>query len=356
MINLEPKHAIFDSVEQMLAPQTLTDLLSHPVTRVDIHPMNGHSGLAGGLLSFVDTDAGRLVLKRMSIASDWVMFATNDHQCRSIKLWQYGLLDQLRPHLEHKIVACARDGDNWAILMDDLTGKVFLWGQPFPSALMPTFLDALATVHATFWNDPRLQDSRLGIVNINQVLEIVPKARKYTGNSLGVIPEWIRTGWGVMRDLLAPEVYTQMVRLFENPQPLIQAVRRYPTTLLHGDFRKENLGHNGKPIFLDWQTATCSLMILDLAWFTKHGDIQDIMSMENALGYYRERLEHHLGQRFDETDWQAMVALGYAVDALNWCGFAANFYQMEENPENRAWFKNSIEIHSQRVMDALRWI
>jgi hypothetical protein len=97
-------------------------------------------------------------------------------------------------------------------------------------------------------------------------------------------------------------------------------------------------------------------MIIDLAWFTKHGDIQDVMSMEDALRYYRERLETHLGRRFAEPDWQAMVALGYAVDAMRWTCFAANFYKGEENPEGRAWLKNSVEIHAKRVMNALQWL
>ena len=356
MTHLESKHILFDSVEQMLVPNTLSQLLLKPVTQVGIEPINGHSGLAGGQLSYINTDAGQFVLKRMSIASDWLMFASNDHSCRAITLWQYGLLDQLHPHLEHKIIACSRDGEDWAMLMDDLTGKVFLWGQPFPRTLMPTFLDALARIHATFWNDPSLQDSCLGLIDSANLLDFIPKARNYTGNSLGVIPEWIRTGWDMMKELLAPEVYSQILHFFENPQPLINAVRRYPSTLLHGDFRKENLAHNGKPVFLDWQGATCSLMIIDLAWFTKHGDIQEAMSMEDSLSYYRKRLETHLGQPFAEQDWQAMVGVGYAVDALRWICFAANFYKMDESPDNRAWSRNSVEIHGQRVMDAMRWL
>ena len=119
----EPKYTLFDSVDEMLIPEALSVLLSQPVTRVDCQPMNGHSGLAGGQLSYVDTNAGRLVLKRMSIASDWIMFASDDQLCRSVTLWQYGLLDQLRPHLEHKIIACSHDNADWAILMEDLTGQ-----------------------------------------------------------------------------------------------------------------------------------------------------------------------------------------------------------------------------------------
>ena len=51
MSNLEPRYTLFDSVEEMLAPETLSELLSKPVTRVSWRPMNGHSGLAGGQLS-----------------------------------------------------------------------------------------------------------------------------------------------------------------------------------------------------------------------------------------------------------------------------------------------------------------
>ena len=56
MSNLEPKYSVFDSVEQMLAPNALSESLSKPVTYVDVYPMNGHSGLAGGQLSYVDTN------------------------------------------------------------------------------------------------------------------------------------------------------------------------------------------------------------------------------------------------------------------------------------------------------------
>ena len=53
MTHLEPKHTLFDSVEQMLVPETLSKLLAEPVIRVKVEPMNGHSGLAGGQLSYV---------------------------------------------------------------------------------------------------------------------------------------------------------------------------------------------------------------------------------------------------------------------------------------------------------------
>ena len=60
-------------------------------------------------------------------------------------------------------------------------------------------------------------------------------------------------------------------------------------------------------------------------------------SEEDALTYYHERVEAHLRKPIDEQDWQAMLRLGYAVDALSWLGFAAFFYEGEQNLEDRAW-------------------
>src|SRR6266498_4030565 len=144
MSNLESKYTIFDSVEQMLASNVLSKLLSKPVIQVDVHPMNGHSGLAGGQISYVDTNVGRMVLKQMSIQTDWMMFSSEDYQCRSVALWQYGLLDQIHPQVEHEIIGCARDGEGWAILMNDLTGCVYSWDKPISPEQIPVFLDSLA--------------------------------------------------------------------------------------------------------------------------------------------------------------------------------------------------------------------
>ena len=356
MSNLEPKYTLFDSMDQMLSPQSLSGFLSQPVTRVDCQPMNGHSGLAGGQLSYVDTNAGRLVLKQMAMSTDYVMYSTDDHQCRAIRLWQYGLLDQMSPHFEHKIIAASRDGDGWAILMEDLTGKVFGWAQPFSPKILRTFLDSLAKTHALFWNNPCLQDPRLGLGDARYFLDQWSLAKKINDATRGVIPEWLRLGWGSLKDLVQPDTYSQILAFLENPQPLLDALNRYPSTLVHGDFRSENLAYAGKPVALDWQGAVCSLMTIDLPWLTKHGNVQDVMSEEDALVYYRERLEAHLAQHFDEQDWQGMVALGYAVDALRWLGFASFFYHTDDTQEGRAWMKSSADIHSRRVMDALRWL
>jgi len=354
----EPKHTLFDNVEEMLAPETLSELLLKPVTRVNCQPMNGHSGLAGGQLSYVDTNAGRLVLKRMSIDFDWIMFASADEQCRAVRLWQYGLLDQLRPHLEHKTVACSRDDNGWAILMHDLTGHVFTWDKPMAPELVQAFLDALARLHATFWNDPCLHDPHLGLCDSAKLLDqsSLPMAQKHTNSSMGVIPDWVRGGWEVMEELLDPDAFTHLKNLIEDPQPLFEALSRHPYTLLHGDYRSENLAHPDRPVAFDWQEAARSLMTIDLAWFAKQGFVQAAMGQAQAIGLYRNCLEMYLNRRFDDPEWRAMVDLGYLVDALRSTCFSAYWYKHTDDPNDRPRLERDVTVRNQQVRDALYWI
>lgn len=359
--NLEPKYTVFDNVEQILAPETLSKLLSKPITHVECQPMKEHSGLAGGQLSYVDTNVGRLVLKQMSMHSDWIMFSSADHQCRSVMLWQYGLLDQIRPQVEHEIIGCARDGEGWAILMNDLTGFVHSWGKSIPPEQLLVFLDSLARIHATFWNNPRLKDSRLGLCDVTTLIDQTSPtmARKYVDGGLGVLPTWINGGWQVMEDLLDPDVFAQMDNIMENRQPLLDALSRYPVTLLHGDYRADNLAYPNYPAVLDWQEASYALMTIDLAWFVLQDFGRESIEQTEIIKYYRRQLEIYLHQRFDDTNWQAMLDLGFLVNALRSTCFAAYWYKqndIENNIQERDYHENRVKVRSQQVRDALRWL
>jgi hypothetical protein len=316
--------------------------------------------VAGGQLSYVDTNVYRLVLKRMSLESDWIMFASDDRQCRAVRLWQYGLLDQLLPHLGHEIIACSHDDKGWAILMKDLTGHVYAWDNPIPPKLVPVFLDRLARLHAKFWNDPRLSDPHLGLCGAAERLDTLSlsKAEKHDGQLRGVLPEWIRGGWEVMEGLLDSDVFTQMRTLTENPKPIFEALKRYPFTLLHGDYRAENLAHlkPDGPVALDWQNSTRSLMTIDLAWFTYFGYVRDGIGQAKAISYYRKRLEAYLNFNFDDAEWQAMVDLGFLVDALCITWLSAYWYIHAETPEDRLWNEIALKQRNQQVRDGIRWL
>ena len=355
---LEPQYTVFSSVEAMLTPETLSNLLSKAITRVDVQSMNGHGGLAGGHLSYVNTNAGRLVLKRMSIETDWIMFASDDHQCRSVTLWQYGILDKLLPHAEHKIITCARDGKGWAILMHDLTGSTFSWSTPLNHEIVATFLDRLARLHATFWENSDIADPRLGICTPKQLLEqtALPVARNYPNYPTSPIPGWVCAGWATLPELLEPDVLATLHNLIEDPQPLYDTLNRYPSTLLHGDYRLDNLAyHDGCPVLLDWQESTYSIMTADLAWLVKQEYVHKAMSREQATSFYRSRLQAYLGKTFAEDEWQAMLDLGCGLDALRSICFAAFFYGQADTPHKKHLEAELVKRQGQFVIDALRW-
>jgi aminoglycoside/choline kinase family phosphotransferase len=125
-------------------------------------------------------------------------------------------------------------------------------------------------------------------------------AQKHTSSSMGVLPDWVKGGWEVMEELLDSDTFTHMKSLIEDPQPLVGALSRYPYTLLHGDYRAENLAHPDQPVALDWQEATRSLMTIDLAWFAKQGFIQVARGQVQAINIYRGHLETYLNNRFDD--------------------------------------------------------
>lgn len=353
------KYPLFDSVQEMLAPESLSELLSKRVTRVDCQPMNGHNGLAGGQLDYVDTDIGRFVLKRMSLESDWIMVSSQDSQCRAVRLWQYGLLDRMLPHLEHSIIAGAQEDHTWAMLIEDLTGSFFAWDKPIPRQLVPVFLDELARLHATFWNDPFLVDTRLGLCDLASLIDQTsPRtARNHIGKQLGVLPDWITGGWQVMEELVDPDVFLLMSNLAENPGPLTEALHRYPFTLLHGDYRAENLAHlePDRLIAIDWQEAACSLMTIDLAWFI-NWIFREGEALDQAASTYRQSLEASLVAPFTDADWQAMIDLGTLVNALRSTCFVAYWSRHSDIAENRRRDEQVVKQRNQQVRDAMRWL
>ena len=353
------KYTLFDSVQEMLAPEMLSELLSKRVTRVDCQPMNGHSGLAGGQLDYIDTNVGRFVLKRMSLESDWIMVASQDSQCRAVRLWQYGLLDRVLPHLEHPIIAGAQQDHTWAMLMEDLTGSFFAWDKPIPRRLVPVFLDGLARLHATFWNDPYLHDVHLGLCDLTSLIDQTSprKTRNYIGNQLGVLPDWITGGWQVMEELLDPDVFLLMSNLTENPGPLEEALSRYPFTLLHGDYRSENLAHlkPDRPFAIDWQEAACSLMTIDLAWFI-NWVLREGEALDQAVSTYRQSLEAYLVAPFTDADWQAMIDLGTLIDVLRSTCFVAYWSRHSDIAKDRIRDERVVKRRNQQVRNAMRWL
>jgi len=356
---MEAQHKLYGSLEEMLTPETLSELLSRPVSRVGIQPMTDHGGNAGSKLSYVETDNGRFVLKQMSMEYDWLMYTTNDQRCRSVRLWQYGLLDEMRPYIKHKIIACGRDGDGWGILMHDLSDGLFTEDRPFSQNLELEFLDRLARLHARFWNDPRLEDSRLGLNDHVSRLKLMSLklAQGYQGDQMRSRLRIGMESWEILESLVEPDIFQILSSLSENPEPLAAALERYPYTLIHGDYREDNLAYlePDQAVVFDWHLSSRTLMTVDLVFFMER-HVRNSIEQAGAIRYYRNKLKTYLGFSFNDDTWQAMLDLGYLIDAVLIAAFHAYLSKHAEKPERRAHWEMRIKEHTQGIREGLRWL
>lgn len=352
---LEAKYTVFDSIEDMLSPNSLSNLEHQTVNNVQETSLQEHGGLAGARISYIDTNVGRYVLKRMSKATDYLMLNSNDTQGRSITVWQYGLLDQLLPDIQHKIIACAKDGDEHAILMHDLTGFM---GNPLSESHEKIFIDVLARIHATFWENPSLNHPELGLILQTKHLRAHNPAtlKKLDNQTDSPIPEWIFGGWENLSSMLDSTTLEKIISLRDQPEPLISLLHKLPKTLIHGECRDANVAYikGEAPIVLDWQYATYGLMTYDLAWFF-YGGI-NILTQNEAVQYYRDRLEGYLETDFDDTEWQIMVDVAFAIAAMWSIPFVATFYEFYEDPTLKEIEKKRVFERAEAILNLLKWL
>jgi hypothetical protein len=322
-------------------------------------------GNAGSQFTPVDTDAGRLILKTMSMDSDWEMFATDDTACRSVTTWQYGLLDRARPHLDAAVLGCAREDDLWAILMPDLSGR-FLRdtdAADLPSQgvreMLPRFLDGLAGMHAEFWQDPALDDPLLGLDDPRGLFQLASPT--FARQHLGEWDTWLLVGavdgWGALEEALDDDAAAQARALIDDPQPLLDALGRHPATFLHGDLYEPNLARDGADhlMAVDWQLAMHSVATIDLARIVLDM-CEDAASRARAVQHYRDRLEAHLGSRFADEEWEEMVDLGILTEVLWIAPFLAWGASVSDDPAWVAKLARRVDAANEQIRDGVRWL
>lgn len=328
---------LLPSLEAMIAPESLTRILNVPVVDAIRTPLTAGFAHSGSGLEYVTTvgpgetaDAQsltgpRLVLKRIALEWDWLMRATNDHGCRSVTLWRTGILEEL-PKLCHRpVLACCRDGSGWAILMHDYSASI-MTNRPFTASINKLFLDVMASMHAAFMEDPRVNSDATGLCGPAEVYGMFSPAvarLELARNAPGVeLPHRILEGWELAREIMPPEVMAIIDPLLEDPAPLCRALRNFPATLLHGDFRHSNLGvtpespggregESARVVLLDWQLAACAPPAVELGRYLGANSPLLPLGKEECLRYYRNRLDAGLRRRgMSLSWWQPHLELG----------------------------------------------
>ena len=155
-------------------------------------------------------------------------------------------------------VAYEPEHDDYVVLLEDLApavpGDQLAGLDPRQAA---DAIEELVTLHAAGWDDPAL--AALPWLNRNSA-----DAAAFSASLLAALYEGFRERYA---DRLTPEVF----KVIEDFLPGLGAYLtppEGPRTLVHGDFRADNLLFGGaRPVVLDWQTCGYGPALADLAYF-----------------------------------------------------------------------------------------
>ena len=316
-------HNLYTSLDELLSPETLSQIAGHRVTEVSVEEreMNGASSNRFLAVKTQGERVDRYIVKRVKWDWDWLMQAFDDRLCREVQLWSSGLFDRLPPELIHTTVACARDGDGWAILMIDY-GDIFADAAPNEAANR-SYLNALAALHASYLDDPALLDPALGLCEETRYLiSLSPQVlanvtdinRPQPPTRWSNLPQRWTDWWDDLDTYFAPETVRLIKGFHEDPHPLCTALGQLPQSLLHGDCSYGNLAlcpqDPSRFVAIDWQLAHRGAPVIDLCrCVTQTGNVLPVPH-EESIRHYRECYERHSGTVLDDELWEAQVELG----------------------------------------------
>ena len=264
----------------------------------DPEPLPHTDGKSGAHLARVVIDGVPLVVKRLDLRSDWTMRAVGDLGCTTLTLWRSGFLDRLPGCFNQPIIAVAHEpasrpgGYGTVLLMRDVgTAMVPEGDDPIPLAQHRTFLAHLAELSAAFWG---FTDD-LGLIPLaNRYLELSPwTAEIETARpDPPFVPRLIGRGWRALK-ALEPRAAGIVVPLFEDLDPLVDALATTPSTFVHGNWKLGNLGTDdeGRTVLIDWETPGAGPPCGELAWYLAINSARLPESKEATITAFRESLE-----------------------------------------------------------------
>ena len=263
---------------------------------LDRHGLSGaaeepfeHDGWSGAALTRVrrGSDGARFVLKRDSLARDWIARVTGDvPDLREATLVDAAPAMPLPVRLPH--LGVGRDGDDVVLLMPDLTGSLLRWEAPVTVEQLARVLGALAALHAEPWH--RQLPAGFPWTGLEDRLLLLTRkaAARYERDGIWV-GERFRIGWDAFDRRVTPAARGLVDRLTLEPRPLARALGAGPVAGLHGDLKLGNVGlaDDGTVVLIDWQMTLVAPIAVELGWFLVCNVAGLPLPPDEVLGRYR---------------------------------------------------------------------
>ena len=248
----------------------------------------------------------RFVLKRTSVAADWIVRATRDRALREAVVAAGAL--PLPDDVTAPYLGAAADGLGAAILMPDLTGSLFDWERPIAADDLDRVLRNLAAVHASTAETP----ADFPWCPLRERIELLTRrsAERYRATGLAVGQRFL-DGWDAFDRQAEPAARELIGRLTGDVAPLLAALDRLPQTLLHGDLKLANVGFtDDEMLLIDWQMITRAPVAVELGWLLVSNVAALPEPPEAVLERYRVAAT---ATGVDVGDWEAQVDLTWIV-------------------------------------------
>lgn len=254
--------------------------------REEPFPNDGWSGASMTLLRRGGGD--RFVLKRDSLDRDWIARATGDGPVLR-EAWfakrAYALHEPTLGRVRAPYVGAARDGEEFGVLMRDLSGVLFDWSRPISEDHLEAVLAGMGALHADGWGagtairpgqhpggmlaDPTDWRGGPWCPISERVALICRQSLERPGPAHDAVADRLLAGWDAFDRQATPAARDLVDMLGDDPRPLLDALAVQERTLIHGDLKLANVGiaGDGALELVDWQMLSLAPVAIELGWF-----------------------------------------------------------------------------------------
>ncbi len=268
-----------------------------------------NDGWSGASLTLLRRDDGkRFVLKRDSLARDWIARATADGPVLR-EAWFAGRGPALPSPLRNPALGGGYDPATGgsAVLMPNLSGILFDWNATLPVERLDHVLEALVQLHAAFLELPG--DAPWCPIR-ERVALICRSSLERPGPARDAVSDRLLPGWDLFDRLATPAARDVISALSDDPARLVRALDDQPATLVHGDLKLANVGiaAHGVVDVVDWQMVSLAPVAIELGWFLVSNVNALPLAPEAVLDRYW-RLSGRAPGREREEDLAILVGL-----------------------------------------------
>ena len=226
-----------------------------------------NDGWSGALLTRLTRGDERFVLKRDSLAADWIARATRDGPILR-EAWFGAAYPKLPRPARASYLGVGRDGDDFGLLMPDLSSVLFDWSRPIEVTQLDRVFETLHTLHDAPV-PPAFVDDAPWCPLRERILLISRPAVARPGPAHDAVGDRILPGWDAFARVAPGDALQLVAELSRDPGPLLRALERRPRRLLHGDLKLANAGIAADRFveLVDWQMVMLGPVEVELGWF-----------------------------------------------------------------------------------------